>query len=189
MSETSKKRPRRNAPCPCGSGKKYKHCCRNLVTFDEEGGHEAGDAGEQGERRRWLGLSLAIGLFLFSLFVLAGTVVPLIRPSGQFIGSSPDPWHYDAANDRHWHPGHNHWHDGPPPLEHRDPEQVQPAPAPTDHASPGTGATPAPSGMPDTPGATDTPEPWEYDAANDRHWHPGHGHWHRGPPPAGVRNE
>ena len=21
------KKPRRNSPCPCGSGKKYKHCC------------------------------------------------------------------------------------------------------------------------------------------------------------------
>ncbi len=27
------------------------------------------------------------------------------------------------------------------------------------------------------------PEAWEYDAANDRHWHEGHGHWHPGPPP------
>jgi len=24
---TSKKKPARNDPCPCGSGKKYKHCC------------------------------------------------------------------------------------------------------------------------------------------------------------------
>ncbi len=28
-----------------------------------------------------------------------------------------------------------------------------------------------------------TPEPYEYDAENDRYWHPGHGHWHRGRPP------
>ncbi len=28
-----------------------------------------------------------------------------------------------------------------------------------------------------------TPSPWEYDADNDRHWHPEHGHWHAGPPP------
>jgi len=25
----SAKRPPRNGPCPCGSGKKYKHCCWN----------------------------------------------------------------------------------------------------------------------------------------------------------------
>jgi hypothetical protein len=24
---------------------------------------------------------------------------------------------------------------------------------------------------------------WEYDAVNDRHWDPNHGHWHDGPPP------
>lgn len=25
--------------------------------------------------------------------------------------------------------------------------------------------------------------PWEYDAATNTHWDPGHGHWHAGPPP------
>lgn len=29
-----------------------------------------------------------------------------------------------------------------------------------------------------------TPAPYEYDAEHDRYWHPGHGHWHRGRPPA-----
>lgn len=38
--------------------------------------------------------------------------------------------------------------------------------------------------------AAETPEPWEYDEANNRHWHPGHGHWHAGPPPEeGEREE
>lgn len=27
-------KPERNAPCPCGSGKKYKQCCANLPPFD-----------------------------------------------------------------------------------------------------------------------------------------------------------
>ena len=27
----------RNAPCPCGSGKKYKHCCNNIVPFPLNG--------------------------------------------------------------------------------------------------------------------------------------------------------
>ena len=39
---------------------------------------------------------------------------------------------------------------------------------------------------PATQRAETTPEPWEYDAARDRHWHPAHGHWHTGPPPEGV---
>lgn len=27
MAEAGTKHPGRNEPCPCGSGKKYKHCC------------------------------------------------------------------------------------------------------------------------------------------------------------------
>jgi hypothetical protein len=33
MAETGTSRPGRNAPCHCGSGKKYKHCC---LAKDEE---------------------------------------------------------------------------------------------------------------------------------------------------------
>jgi len=33
-------------------------------------------------------------------------------------------------------------------------------------------------------GPTRTGTPWEYDAATNTHWDPGHGHWHQGPPPA-----
>ncbi len=33
MAEEIAHRPGRNAPCPCGSGKKYKHCC---LVKDEE---------------------------------------------------------------------------------------------------------------------------------------------------------
>lgn len=29
----------------------------------------------------------------------------------------------------------------------------------------------------------DQPQPWEYDPKTNRHWHPGHGHWHDGRPP------
>lgn len=25
--------PQRNRPCPCGSGKKYKHCCKDIETL------------------------------------------------------------------------------------------------------------------------------------------------------------
>ena len=32
--------------------------------------------------------------------------------------------------------------------------------------------------------ATPTPAAWQYDAANNRHWNPEHGHWHDGPPPS-----
>ncbi len=33
MAETDARRPGRNEPCHCGSGKKYKHCC---LVEDEE---------------------------------------------------------------------------------------------------------------------------------------------------------
>lgn len=54
-------------------------------------------------------------------------------------------------------------------------------PAPPGAAQPPP--APAEGEAPQRP-AEATPEPWEYDAARDRHWHPGHGHWHAGPPPA-----
>ena len=38
MAEAETKRPSRNGPCHCGSGKKYKHCC---LTKDEEANREA----------------------------------------------------------------------------------------------------------------------------------------------------
>lgn len=87
--------------------------------------------------------------------------VPVTNPAAP-VGS-PAPYQYDAVNDRHWdpRPGHNHWHNGPPP-----------SPLPE-----------APTPVTATPGTVQAP--WSYDAANDRHWdpRPGHNHWHNGPPP------
>jgi hypothetical protein len=34
-----------------------------------------------------------------------------------------------------------------------------------------------------------TPAEYEYDAVNDRHWNPAHGHWDVGPPPSGAPAE
>jgi hypothetical protein len=36
--------------------------------------------------------------------------------------------------------------------------------------------------VPPPPGITN-PTPYQYDAATNRHYDPGHGHWHAGPPP------
>jgi len=47
-------------------------------------------------------------------------------------------------------------------------------------------------GLPAPPASSgdgSTPAPWEYDAENDRHWDPAHGHWHDGPPPPEVSPE
>jgi len=89
----------------------------------------------------------------------------------------PKAWDYDPVTNRHFDPGHGHWHDGPaPPPESRGTaSSSQPSiggvtTTPGGHAAPGT-----------------TPAPWTYDAAKNQHWDPGHGHWHQGPPPAGSR--
>lgn len=45
-------------------------------------------------------------------------IVPLMEtpaaplPLGQ---ARPAPWFHDRETNRHWHPGHSHWHQGPPP--------------------------------------------------------------------------
>jgi hypothetical protein len=44
MTEAQSKRPGRNEPCHCGSGKKYKHCC---LQKDEEAAWAAQAAREQ----------------------------------------------------------------------------------------------------------------------------------------------
>ena len=54
------KRPPRNAPCPCGSGKKYKHCCskKDFEWLEDEDGNTiksipmSDDVGEIVEQQR-----------------------------------------------------------------------------------------------------------------------------------------
>lgn len=70
----------RNAPCPCGSGKKYKRCC-------------ALKSQQKMSVRSWLLLS-AIGLML-----LAGAVIGLSSLDDLDEGQAPGRvWHVD-----HWH--------------------------------------------------------------------------------------
>lgn len=167
MNEHNKTQSGPNGPCACGSGLKYKKCCALK-----------GEAAKGSSRFLLRGLVLAGGL-IFAVALVYGNVAPApqARPSlpripagtGGTGGSTPAAWHYDVANDRHWHPGHSHWHDGPPPPA----SQREGAPSgQRNHTVAGT----------DLPGGV-TPEPWHYDAAQDRHWHPEHAHWHSGPPP------
>ncbi len=92
--------------------------------------------------------------FLLLCLLGGGILLLVYRPWASSPEEAPEPWEYDEVRDRHWHPGHGHWHDGPPP------EQVG-------------------SRRPEV----DLPFPWEYDPVNDRYWHPGHAHWHSGRPP------
>jgi hypothetical protein len=82
--------------------------------------------------------------------------------------TNPTPWQYDAATNRHYDPGHQHWHSGPPPADIDKSALVSPV---------GSDRVPAPPGIVN-------PTPWQYDPGTDRHYHPGHQHWHSGPPPA-----
>ena len=171
MAKSNQPLPGRNAPCPCGSGKKFKRCCRYMMTtFSEEA---------PSPRRR---LPLAIGLVMVSALLLVGS---LVYYAGWVAPRTPEAWYYDEANNRHWHAGHGHWHQGPPPPEHRESGGADEASEQADRPAldgPGFGW------QPQQPPA-EAPEPWYYDEANNRHWHAGHGHWHQGPPPPGVGSQ
>jgi hypothetical protein len=92
-------------------------------------------------------------------------------------GPLASPWEYDSTTNKHFDPGHGHWHDGPPPA---NASQQTPTLPSSPSATVTGGAVSAPPSIP----AGTTPQPWQYDAATNRHYDPGHGHWHQGPPPA-----
>lgn len=164
--------PARNDPCPCGSGLKYKRCCGRLEGATAATTGEPQEpvsakpaAGGSGLLAKVLmgGVGLIVVLFIAAMILGSREVepAPVVIQTGN---GTPEPWYYDAVLNRHWDPGHAHWHSGPPPpLESRE-------------TGAAAGATPATA-------PAETPAPWYYDAVNDQHWDPGHAHWHPGPPP------
>ena len=38
-----------------------------------------------------------------------------MKPATAAAGPEPAPWTYDSVTNQHWDPGHQHWHQGPPP--------------------------------------------------------------------------
>ncbi|MBI4364063.1 MAG: SEC-C domain-containing protein [Candidatus Latescibacteria bacterium] len=156
----------RNEPCPCGSGRKYKNCCagRGLSITHKSAGIPV-----------WL--LLAMGAVVIAIIALSRTgdrgaaVSRPVAPLSTTDGAGPRPWEYDSVANRHYDPTHGHWHNGPPP-----PSSAR------NFQSPGSSPSAAPQSLPGT-----TPAPWTYDAVNNQHWDPNHGHWHQGPPPAGAR--
>lgn len=144
----------RNAPCTCGSGKKYKRCCG------------ADEKSAASKRTLLIGIGVAAVVLVAAGFGfgLRETESEPTRVIGSPSASNlpqrqGQPWEYDAATGSHWDPTHGHWHQGPPPANR------------------------APGSAPGMGEAGKTPEPWEYDAAKNQHWNPEHGHWHDGPPP------
>lgn len=162
------------APCPCGSGKKYKRCC---------GPRDAEALRTQGRRAGWkVALAAVAGVALVTA-VIAGVLqlkpepepvpVPPPKPPGE---AGPAPWTYNPATNQHWDPNHNHWHDGPPPNR-------------AGGTAPNPGPATRPDATPDSAPAVEsgsTPEPWTYNPETDKHWNPTHNHWHDGPPPEGA---
>jgi hypothetical protein len=89
---------------------------------------------------------------------------------------NPEPWQYDPVADKHYdpRPGHQHWHRGRPPTQTADGSSPSSAIPITGSANPGI----------------PNPEPWQYDPATNKFWHPGHQHWHNGqPPPPDQRDQ
>lgn len=74
----------RNAPCPCGSGRKYKHCCL--------------------DKQQTRSVPVWQKLLVFGLAVLVVGVV--IAAAVSFVNKPPS-----EAGGRVWSEEHGHWHD------------------------------------------------------------------------------
>ena len=77
----------RNTPCPCGSGKKYKHCCALK------------DSRARAQRSLWTGVLLAVVL-------LGGLLI-----AGVTFTQSGD--REATSGNRVWSEEHGHWHNVP----------------------------------------------------------------------------
>ena len=144
--------PRRNDPCPCGSGKKYKHC------------HEA----QARPATRYKSLAMVIGLGALMIgalwFAKVSTapdspVMPASMVSNPGTPGAPQP-PGPAPAGKVWSVEHGHWHD----------------------AAPGQTAGQAPVSIPGqpvaVPGSPQPPGP----APEGKVWSVEHGHWHDAAP-------
>ena len=77
---------RRNDPCPCGSGRKFKHCCQGRVPWYRKAGLPG----------LLLLLVLVGGLIVFAFSLTQGDE-----------NGAPGP----APPGKVWSPEHGHWHD------------------------------------------------------------------------------
>lgn len=174
----------RNDPCPCGSGRKFKACH----------GRQSGTISRPVALPLWVvivgvlvvgGAAAAVGIrFASRPTTVANRVMPaplgaaLPSPgAASAVGSEPAPWTYDPRTNKHWHPGHRHWHDGVAPTSAARDSAAQ---APTIR----TVTTPAAA-----PVATPEPEAWSYVESRKQYWDPRHHHWHNGPSPTLAQRE
>lgn len=132
---------RRNDPCSCGSGLKYKNCCENRPTRTQWGRYAAGG--------------------VLALVVAVGLVMAIIDWAGHEPGP-PGP----APPGKVWSEEHRHWHDipaGPPPGEAPPPGKVWSAEHGHWHDAQGGTAAGGPPPGPPPPGKV-----W---SAEHGHWH------------------
>ena len=173
----------RNQPCPCGSGKKYKHCCWGKDTKSEASNRNI---------ILWGG-ALVVGVIVFYVVLSKDSSTPGFqsRPSGQ------------APLGKVWSPEHGHWHDasGAPfdsipdlqtPAEPVVSTQFtpQPGPAPAGkvwspehghwHDAPAAGPDAIPNWQTPEDSVQFTPQP-PGPAPPGKVWSPEHGHWHDAP--------
>ena len=71
----------RNAPCPCGSGKKYKRCCANKAAR--------------------MAVSMRFAIAAVAVCLIGGLILIL---------SQLDDFEPSSTAGRVWSPEHNHWH-------------------------------------------------------------------------------
>jgi hypothetical protein len=121
------KKASRNLACPCGSGKKYKHCCQAKSAASSISFHRT--------------LLIAIGLVLVTaiaaLLAGSGRSTGVSASSGRVWSAEHGHWHYPGMSDddghapalplgrpgaqppgpappgKVWSPEHGHWHDAP----------------------------------------------------------------------------
>lgn len=141
----------RNDPCPCGSGRKYKHCCANKSS--------------RGASRGLLAL-----IALIAVIAAVGAIASFVgrnktratTPAGAVNTQAGRPQPGPAPPGKVWSPEHGHWHDANPAQGGQQPgaTNVQ-IPPPAQNAK-----APVPQPGPAPPGKV---------------WSPEHGHWHDAP--------
>ncbi len=194
----TKARVGRNDPCPCGSGKKYKHC------------HGRGGATRPVILPPWgmIGIVVvvvgAVALLWNTMrkpgtdasrapLVSRGATAPPAGANAPPGALEPRDWQYDPRQNQYWDPVHRHWHNGAPPLDtaaFADSERHVSSPGASPETTAGPAARPTAPPTPTTPVVVKPePAPYFYDAATNRHWDPNHHHWHDGmPPPESLRS-
>lgn len=148
----------RNESCPCGSGRKFKHCCAN-----------------KSSRGMSKGLMLLIAVIAaIAAIGLAPLILrdetPKTTPQQAAI-PRPEPKPQppgEAPPGKIWSPEHGHWHDAAPAAQTASPIRIDQSTGPAQ----ATGNTaPISVSVPQPPGAVPPGKVWS----------PEHGHWHDAP--------